>query len=74
MNVFLHYFPSDSPQKYCIICYFILFDYYFDIVNLLYSAPSSFERRFKKEFPLLYKYLQEAPPDKASHVSFLFNM
>ncbi|RZC55260.1 hypothetical protein C5167_014112 [Papaver somniferum] len=26
------------------------------------SAPSSFERHFKKEFPLLYIYLQEAPP------------
>ncbi|XP_024026169.1 sterol 3-beta-glucosyltransferase UGT80B1 [Morus notabilis] len=26
-----------------------------------YSAPSSFERQFKKEHPLLYKYLQEAP-------------
>ncbi|XP_010261041.1 PREDICTED: sterol 3-beta-glucosyltransferase UGT80B1 isoform X2 [Nelumbo nucifera] len=29
-----------------------------------YSAPSSFERRFKKEFPLLYKYLQESPVDQ----------
>ncbi|OVA08124.1 UDP-glucuronosyl/UDP-glucosyltransferase [Macleaya cordata] len=26
-----------------------------------YSAPSSFERQFKKELPLLYSYLQEAP-------------
>ncbi|XP_038681893.1 UDP-sugar-dependent glycosyltransferase 52 isoform X2 [Tripterygium wilfordii] len=26
-----------------------------------YSAPSSFERQFRKELPLLYKYLQEAP-------------
>ncbi|KAM1014517.1 hypothetical protein ACFX2C_044496 [Malus domestica] len=25
-----------------------------------YSAPSSFERQFEKELPLLYKYLQEA--------------
>ncbi|KDP38894.1 hypothetical protein JCGZ_05051 [Jatropha curcas] len=29
-----------------------------------YSAPSSFECHFKKEFPLLYEYLQEAPTDK----------
>ncbi|MQL75572.1 hypothetical protein Taro_007955 [Colocasia esculenta] len=29
-----------------------------------YSAPSSFERRFKDELPLLYRYLQEAPVDK----------
>ncbi|XP_021286934.1 sterol 3-beta-glucosyltransferase UGT80B1 isoform X2 [Herrania umbratica] len=29
-----------------------------------YSAPSSFERHFRKELPLLYKYLQEAPTDK----------
>ncbi|KAL2477519.1 UDP-Glycosyltransferase superfamily protein [Forsythia ovata] len=28
-----------------------------------YSAPSSFERQFRKEFPLLYKYLKEAPAD-----------
>ncbi|XXG47415.1 hypothetical protein AAC387_Pa02g2074 [Persea americana] len=26
-----------------------------------YSAPSSFERQFRKELPLLYKYLKEAP-------------
>ncbi|XP_078176888.1 UDP-Glycosyltransferase superfamily protein [Carex rostrata] len=26
-----------------------------------YSAPSSFEYRFKKDLPLLYKYFQEAP-------------
>ncbi|KAK9110555.1 hypothetical protein Sjap_018615 [Stephania japonica] len=31
-----------------------------------YSAPASFERHFRKEFPLLYKCLQEAPEDKAS--------
>jgi hypothetical protein len=29
-----------------------------------YSAPSSFERHFKKELPLLYRYLQEAPTNK----------
>lgn len=29
-----------------------------------YSAPSSFERKFKQELPLLYHYLQEAPSDK----------
>ncbi|XP_059452589.1 uncharacterized protein LOC132183199 [Corylus avellana] len=29
-----------------------------------YSAPSSFERQFRKELPLLYRYLQEAPIDK----------
>ncbi|KAK3002110.1 hypothetical protein RJ639_021719 [Escallonia herrerae] len=29
-----------------------------------YSAPSSFERRFRKEFPLLYEYLQKAPADR----------
>ncbi|OAY85521.1 Sterol 3-beta-glucosyltransferase UGT80B1 [Ananas comosus] len=26
-----------------------------------YSAPSSFERRFKQDLPLLYKYFQDAP-------------
>ncbi|XP_073159145.1 sterol 3-beta-glucosyltransferase isoform X2 [Henckelia pumila] len=26
-----------------------------------YSAPSSFERQFQKELPLLYEYLQDAP-------------
>ncbi|XP_021823592.1 sterol 3-beta-glucosyltransferase UGT80B1 isoform X1 [Prunus avium] len=29
-----------------------------------YSAPSSFERHFKKELPLLYKYLKEADISK----------
>ncbi|TYJ03516.1 hypothetical protein E1A91_A12G033200v1 [Gossypium mustelinum] len=29
-----------------------------------YSAPSFFEHYFRKELPLLYKYLQEAPADK----------
>ncbi|KAI5661504.1 hypothetical protein M9H77_20827 [Catharanthus roseus] len=29
-----------------------------------YSAPASFERKFQKEHPLLYKYLNEAPADK----------
>ncbi|XP_009587421.1 sterol 3-beta-glucosyltransferase isoform X8 [Nicotiana tomentosiformis] len=29
-----------------------------------YSAPSSFERQFRKELPDLYKYLQEAPSHK----------
>ncbi|XP_048135563.1 sterol 3-beta-glucosyltransferase isoform X2 [Rhodamnia argentea] len=29
-----------------------------------YSAPSSFERHFRKKFPLLYEYLQEAPSGK----------
>ncbi|XP_071725618.1 sterol 3-beta-glucosyltransferase UGT80B1 isoform X2 [Rutidosis leptorrhynchoides] len=29
-----------------------------------YSAPSSFERKFSKELPLLYEYLQAAPSDK----------
>ncbi|KAL6328723.1 hypothetical protein AAG906_003409 [Vitis piasezkii] len=29
-----------------------------------YSAPSSFEHHFRKELPLLYEYLQEAPTDK----------
>ncbi|XP_058191829.1 sterol 3-beta-glucosyltransferase UGT80A2 [Rhododendron vialii] len=29
-----------------------------------YSAPSSFERYFRKELPLLYEYLQEAPINK----------
>ncbi|PON39426.1 UDP-glucuronosyl/UDP-glucosyltransferase [Trema orientale] len=29
-----------------------------------YSAPSSYERHFKKEHPLLYEYLQEAPTHK----------
>ncbi|KAF3975516.1 hypothetical protein CMV_001229 [Castanea mollissima] len=29
-----------------------------------YSAPSSFERHFKKELPLLYRYLQEATTNK----------
>ncbi|EYU18543.1 hypothetical protein ABFS82_02G065700 [Erythranthe guttata] len=29
-----------------------------------YSAPSSFERQFKSELPLLYKYLHEAPTGK----------
>lgn len=28
------------------------------------SAPSSFERQFRNELPLLYKYLQEAPTGK----------
>lgn len=32
--------------------------------NFLYSAPSFFEHYFRKELPLLYKYLQEAPADK----------
>ncbi|XP_078438933.1 UDP-Glycosyltransferase superfamily protein isoform X2 [Wolffia australiana] len=31
-----------------------------------YSAPSSFEQQFKRELPLLYKLLKEAPPDKVS--------
>uniref|UniRef100_A0A7N0RFV6 Erythromycin biosynthesis protein CIII-like C-terminal domain-containing protein n=1 Tax=Kalanchoe fedtschenkoi TaxID=63787 RepID=A0A7N0RFV6_KALFE len=31
-----------------------------------YSAPSSFERRFIEELPLLYKYLQQAPAGKVS--------
>ena len=30
------------------------------------SAPSSYERHFKKEHPLLYKYLKEAPMYKVS--------
>ncbi|CAK9151195.1 unnamed protein product [Ilex paraguariensis] len=29
-----------------------------------YSAPSSFERLFRNELPLLYEYLQEAPIEK----------
>ncbi|KAK4401931.1 O-mycaminosyltylonolide 6-deoxyallosyltransferase [Sesamum angolense] len=29
-----------------------------------YSAPSSFERQFRNELPLLYKYLREAPTGK----------
>jgi len=29
-----------------------------------YTAPSFFERQFKRELPLLYRYLQEAPADK----------
>ncbi|KAJ8430209.1 hypothetical protein Cgig2_006717 [Carnegiea gigantea] len=29
-----------------------------------YTAPSLFERKFKRELPLLYQYLQEAPADK----------
>ncbi|GER24698.1 sterol 3-beta-glucosyltransferase, partial [Striga asiatica] len=29
-----------------------------------YSAPSSFERQFRNELPLLYKYLQQAPTGK----------
>ncbi|KAH7657383.1 UDP-glucuronosyl/UDP-glucosyltransferase protein [Dioscorea alata] len=29
-----------------------------------YSAPSSFEHRFRQELPLLYKYFQEAPANK----------
>ncbi|KAL3638156.1 hypothetical protein CASFOL_018026 [Castilleja foliolosa] len=29
-----------------------------------YSAPSSFERQFRHELPLLYKYLREAPVGK----------
>ncbi|KAI3445661.1 hypothetical protein Pfo_002326 [Paulownia fortunei] len=29
-----------------------------------YSAPSSFERQFRNEHPLLYKYLREAPTGK----------
>ncbi|CAA0839037.1 UDP-Glycosyltransferase superfamily protein [Striga hermonthica] len=29
-----------------------------------YSAPSSFERQFRNELPLLYKYLQQAPIGK----------
>ncbi|CAH9139456.1 unnamed protein product [Cuscuta epithymum] len=29
-----------------------------------YSAPASFERQFRRELPLLYKYLQEAPAGK----------
>ncbi|XP_056159423.1 sterol 3-beta-glucosyltransferase isoform X2 [Syzygium oleosum] len=29
-----------------------------------YSAPASFERHFRKEVPLLYNYLQEAPSSK----------
>ncbi|KAI8532182.1 hypothetical protein RHMOL_Rhmol11G0193500 [Rhododendron molle] len=32
-----------------------------------YSAPSSFEHYFRKELPLLYEYLQEAPINKASY-------
>ncbi|KAI8532180.1 hypothetical protein RHMOL_Rhmol11G0193500 [Rhododendron molle] len=32
-----------------------------------YSAPSSFEHYFRKELPLLYEYLQEAPINKASN-------
>ncbi|KAK9286929.1 hypothetical protein L1049_015337 [Liquidambar formosana] len=31
-----------------------------------YSAPSSFERHFRKELPLLFEHLQEAPVDKVS--------
>lgn len=30
------------------------------------SPPSSYERHFKKEHPLLYKYLKEAPVRKVS--------
>ncbi|XP_020270339.1 uncharacterized protein LOC109845499 isoform X1 [Asparagus officinalis] len=33
---------------------------------LPYSAPSSFERQFRHEFPLLFKYFQEAPAEKVS--------
>ncbi|KAL0365080.1 UNVERIFIED_CONTAM: Sterol 3-beta-glucosyltransferase [Sesamum angustifolium] len=29
-----------------------------------YSAPSSFERQFRNELPLLYKYIREAPTGK----------
>ncbi|KAL1534283.1 sterol 3-beta-glucosyltransferase UGT80B1 isoform X1 [Salvia divinorum] len=29
-----------------------------------YSAPTSFERQFRNELPLLYKYLREAPSSK----------
>ncbi|KAI4299017.1 hypothetical protein L6164_032513 [Bauhinia variegata] len=29
-----------------------------------YSAPASFERQFRRELPLLYKYLNEAPSGK----------
>ncbi|GAV67383.1 hypothetical protein CFOL_v3_10889, partial [Cephalotus follicularis] len=31
-----------------------------------YSAPSSFDRHFRKEFPQLYRYFQEAPDHKVS--------
>ncbi|GAB4848154.1 hypothetical protein Ancab_002821 [Ancistrocladus abbreviatus] len=31
-----------------------------------YSAPSSFERQFRCEFPLLFKYLEEAPVETVS--------
>nr|CAD1843062.1 unnamed protein product [Ananas comosus var. bracteatus] len=31
-----------------------------------YSAPSSFERRFKQDLPLLYKYFQDAPANTVS--------
>ncbi|XP_020097037.1 sterol 3-beta-glucosyltransferase isoform X2 [Ananas comosus] len=31
-----------------------------------YSAPSSFERRFKQDLPLLYKYFQDAPANMVS--------
>ncbi|KAJ3692040.1 hypothetical protein LUZ60_012390 [Juncus effusus] len=31
-----------------------------------YSAPSSFESQFVRDFPLLYKYFQEAPPNTVS--------
>lgn len=35
--------------------------------QILFSAPSSFERYFREELPPLYEYLQEAPIDKVSH-------
>lgn len=43
------------------VCMCVCFSYY-----TWCSAPSSFERKFSKELPLLYKYLQEAPTDKAN--------
>lgn len=33
-------------------------------LHVLCSAPSSFECQFRKELPLLYEYLQEAPTNK----------
>lgn len=37
-----------------------------------HSAPTSFERQFKRELPHLYKYFQEAPVDKVQHKLLLF--
>ncbi|KZV20791.1 hypothetical protein F511_30433 [Dorcoceras hygrometricum] len=39
-----------------------------------YSAPSSFERQFQKELPLLYEYLRDAPTGKVGWEDVIYWM